>query len=793
MHDEHNHPVHEETHSCCGGGKAKATSTRTHRDPVCGMMVEEGKEAGKHSHQGHEYYFCSKGCLKKFEDDPQTYLDDHGQSEERSAQGPKNAIYTCPMHPEVEQIGPGSCPKCGMALEPKEVSLEEEDTTELDDMTRRFWIAAALTLPVFLVVMAEHFPGITFHEVLHAPWRFWAELLLTTPVVLWCGWPILKLGVASVRTLNPNMFTLIMIGTSVAYIYSVVATLAPGLFPASFRDEHGRVGVYFEAAAVIMTLVLLGQVMELRARSQTSSALKGLLQLAPKTARRVREDGNEEDIEVAKVEAGMILRVRPGEKIPVDGAITEGRSTIDESMVTGEPMPVEKSDGDKVTGGTVNQKGSFLMEAERVGSETLLAQIVRMVSEAQRTRAPIQRVADQVASYFVPAVLAISVITFILWAIFGPTPAFAFALINAVAVLIIACPCALGLATPMSIMVGTGRGAQEGVLMKNAEALEIMEKVTTVVVDKTGTLTEGKPRVTSIEVDGIEEDELLRLVASLERASEHPLGAAIVAAAEERGLKLSDAKDFDSITGKGIVGVVEDQRVLAGNRRLMEQHQIDLGSLTTRAEERRAEGETVLFVAVEGKAGGIIAIADPIKESTPEAIKSLHDLGLKVVMLTGDSEATARAVARKLGIDEVKADVLPEDKNAAIKELQERGETVAMAGDGINDAPALAQAHVGIAMGTGTDVAMESAGITLVRGDLRGIVAAIALSRATMKNIRQNLFFAFAYNILGVPIAAGVLYPFFGLLLSPMIAAAAMTFSSVSVIGNALRMRKIRL
>ncbi|MBI1291666.1 heavy metal translocating P-type ATPase [bacterium] len=799
MHDEHEHkhkhPAHGETHSCCGGGKVKTTKPDTHRDPVCGMMVEEGKEAGKHSHLGHEYYFCSKGCLKKFEDDPKTYLDDHGQPEKgnRSPEGPKDAIYTCPMHPEVEQVGPGSCPKCGMALEPKEVSLEEEDTSELTDMMRRFWIAAALTLPVFLVAMAEHIPGMPFHGLFEARWRLWAELLLTTPVVLWCGWPILKLGVASVRSLNPNMFTLIMIGTSVAYLYSVVATLAPDLFPASFRDGQSRVGVYYEAAAVIMTLVLLGQVMELRARSQTSSALKGLLRLAPKTARRVRADGSEEDIEVAHVEAGMIMRVRPGEKIPVDGAITEGHSTIDESMVTGEPMPVEKSGGDKVTGGTINQKGSFLMEAERVGSDTLLAQIVRMVSEAQRTRAPIQRVADQVAALFVPAVLLIAVVTFVVWAIFGPTPALAFALINAVAVLIIACPCALGLATPMSIMVGTGRGAQAGVLVKNAEALETMEKVTTVVVDKTGTLTQGKPKVTAVEVDGIEEDELLRLVASLERASEHPLGAAIVAAAEEHGLKLSDAKDFESITGKGIVGRVDGKSILAGNLRLMKQHQVDLGGLSTRAEARRADGETVLFVAVEGKAGGIVAIADPIKESTPEAIKSLHDLGLKVVMLTGDSEATARAVAKKLGIDDVKADVLPEDNNAAIKELQEQGETVAMAGDGINDAPALAQAHVGIAMGTGTDVAMESAGITLVRGDLRGIVAAIALSRVTMKNIRQNLFFAFAYNMLGVPIAAGVLYPFFGLLLSPMIAAAAMTFSSVSVIGNALRLRRVLL
>lgn len=790
MHDEHNHPAHKETHSCCGGGKTKTTGTKTHRDPVCGMMVEEGKEAGKLSHQGHEHYFCSKGCLKKFEDDPESYLEGKKPAPAKASKG---AVYTCPMHPEVEQIGPGSCPKCGMALEPKEVSLEEEDTSELDDMTRRFWIAATLTLPVFLVVMAEHLPGITFHDVFHAPWRFWAELLLTTPVVLWCGWPILKLGVASIRTMNPNMFTLIMIGTSVAYLYSVVATLAPGLFPDSFRDEHGRVGVYFEAAAVIMTLVLLGQVMEFRARSQTSSALKGLLQLAPKTARRVREDGVDEDVEVADVEAGMTLRVRPGEKIPVDGVITEGHSTIDESMVTGEPMPVEKGNGDKVTGGTVNQKGSFLMQAERVGGDTLLAQIVRMVSEAQRTRAPIQRVADQVASYFVPAVLAISVFTFIVWAIFGPAPAFAFALINSVAVLIIACPCALGLATPMSIMVGTGRGAQMGVLVKNAEALETMEKVTTVVIDKTGTLTEGKPKLTAVEVDGMEEDELLRLVASLERASEHPLGAAIVAAAEERGFTLSEARDFDSITGKGIVGTVDGKRILAGNQRLMDDEQVDLGSLATRAEELRQDGQTVLFVAIDRKAGGIVAIADSIKESTPEAIKALHNLGLKIVMLTGDSEATARAVAKKLNIDGVKADVLPEGKSAVIKELQQRGEIVAMAGDGINDAPALAQAQVGIAMDTGTAVAMESAGITLMRGDLRGIVTAIALSRATMKNIRQNLFFAFAYNILGVPIAAGVLYPFFDLLLSPMIAAAAMTFSSVSVIGNALRLKKVRL
>ncbi|MBX3728595.1 MAG: heavy metal translocating P-type ATPase [Candidatus Sumerlaeia bacterium] len=802
MHDEHAHTGHTHTHadldrgahSCCSTQKPKPSAGATHHDPVCGMTVEEGKEAATHTHDGRTYYFCSKGCAKRFEADPLAWVGASAGRDPgaRKPEGPKDAIYTCPMHPEVEQVGPGSCPKCGMALEPKEVSVEE-DTAELDSMTRRFWIAAALTLPVFLVAMAEHVPGLPFHGLFGAPWRLWGELLLTTPVVLWCGWPILKLGIASVRSRHPNMFTLIMIGTGVAFFYSVVAALVPGLFPASFRDGHGRVGVYFEAAAVIMTLVLLGQVLELRARSQTSSALKGLLRLAPKTARRMREDGVEEDIEVSRVEVGMILRVRPGERIPVDGVIADGRSSIDESMVTGEPMPVEKSHGDAVTGGTVNQTGGFLMRAERVGSETLLAQIVRMVAEAQRTRAPIQRVADRVAAWFVPAVLAISVVTFIVWAFLGPAPALAYALINAVAVLIIACPCALGLATPMSIMVGTGRGAQAGVLVRSAEALETMEKVTTIVVDKTGTLTEGRPRVATVEADGIDEGELLRLVASLERASEHPLGAAIVTAAKERGIPLSEVRDFESVTGKGIVGTVEGRRLLAGNHRLMETHAVDPGRLVARAEKLRADGQTVLFVAIDGKACGVVAIADPIKESSPEAIRALHGLGLRVVMLTGDSEVTARAVANKLGIDEVRADVLPEDKHAAIKELQQRGEIVAMAGDGINDAPALAQAHVGIAMGTGTDVAMESAGITLVRGDLRGLIAARSLSHATMTNIRQNLFFAFAYNALGVPIAAGVLYPYFGLLLSPMIAAAAMTFSSVSVIGNALRLRHTRL
>jgi P-type Cu+ transporter len=784
---------HAEHHTCCSSKKSESDDgEKSHKDPVCGMTVTEGKEAGRSEHNGTTYFFCSKGCMSKFEADPEKYLSGSEPAADKDA--PKDAVYTCPMHPEIEQVGPGSCPKCGMALEPKEVSLDEEDTTELDDMTRRFWIAAILTLPIFFLAMGSHLPGNPIGQIIPMNVRLWIELLLTVPVVFWCGWPILKLGVASIRNVSPNMFTLIMIGTLVAFFYSVVATIAPGIFPHSFHGEDGHIGVYFEAAAVIMTLVLLGQVLELKARSRTSVALKGLLQLAPKTARVIRDDGNEEDIDISDVTAGMRLRVRPGEKVPVDGVVAEGRSSIDESMVTGEPMPVEKDKGDKVTGGTVNQKGGFVMEAQRVGRDTVLAQIVRMVSEAQRTRAPIQRIADIVAAWFVPAVIVSSIITFIIWALVGPEPAMAYAIINAVAVLIIACPCALGLATPMSIMVGTGRGAQAGVLIKSAEALETLGKVTTIVVDKTGTLTEGKPRLTIMEpAEGFEEDEVLRLVASLERASEHPLGAAIVDEAKERSLNLVDVNDFDSVTGQGVVGNVDGRKIAIGNSKLMERESIDLGNQAQRAEELREKGNTVLFIAIDGKSAGLLGVSDPIKSSTPEAIKALHEMGLKVIMLTGDSEGTARAVARELGIDDVMADVMPEEKNAAIKKLQKPGQLVAMAGDGINDAPALAQAHVGIAMGTGTDVAMESAGVTLMRGDLMGIVSAIKLSRATMANIRQNLFFAFIYNGIGVPIAAGVLFPFFGILLSPMIAAAAMTFSSVSVIGNALRLRGIKL
>ncbi len=755
------------------------------------MDVHEGREAGRTDHHGTEYLFCSKGCLEKFLVEPGKFLGDRPPPREEA----RDAVHTCPMHPEIEQAGPGSCPKCGMALEPKEVSLDSDDTSELDDMRRRFGIAAVFALPLLLLAMGTHFPGNPVEALISHGIRVWIELLLATPVVIWCGWPVLRLGWKSIRTLNANMFTLILIGTGVAYLYSVVAALAPGLFPAAMKGMHGEVGVYFEAAAVIMTLVLLGQVLELRARSQTSGALKSLLGLAPKTARVIGDGGVEEDIDIARVEQGAKLRVRPGEKIPVDGSILEGASTIDESMVTGEPIPVSKSVGDGVTGGTVNQSGGFVMRAERVGRDTLLSQIVRMVGEAQRTRAPIQRVADKVAAWFVPVVLLIAAITFAVWILVGPQPALAYAIVNAVAVLIIACPCALGLATPMSIMVGTGRGAQAGVLVRNAESLETMERVTTLVVDKTGTLTEGRPKVTAVEVlDGEPgEDELLRLVASLERASEHPLGSAIVEAAEAGNLALSEVRDFASITGKGIVGTVDDRKLVVGNRRLMDDEGIDPGRLVERAESLRAEGQTVLFAAADGVVAGLLAIADPVRESTPRAIAALRGMGLRIVMLTGDSEVTARAVAAKLGIDEVKADVLPEGKNAVVGDYQRKGEIVAMAGDGINDAPALARAHVGIAMGTGTDVAMESAGITLMRGDLEGVVSAIALSRATMKNIRQNLFFAFAYNAIGVPVAAGVLYPLTGMLLSPMIAAAAMTFSSVSVIGNALRLRKLKL
>ncbi|REK17285.1 MAG: copper-translocating P-type ATPase [Planctomycetota bacterium] len=738
--------------------------------------------------------------------------------------------YTCPMHPEVRQEGPGSCPKCGMALEPVEVeappateytcpmhpqivrsepgncpicgmeleprvpaAAEESDNPELRDMTRRFWVSAVLSAPLLVMAMGEMVVG---HGVVPLDPRMMAfvQLALATPVVVWGGWPFFVRGWQSVVYRSLNMFTLIALGTGAAYGYSVLAALVPGIFPDSFRGEHGEVALYFEPAAVIVTLVLLGQVLELRARSRTSSAIRGLLGLAPKTARRIADDGSEQDVPLDQVHPGDRLRVRPGEKVPVDGEVLEGTSFVDESMISGEPVPVEKQPGDRVTGATLNGNGALVMRAERVGSETLLAQIVRMVSEAQRSRAPIQRLADVVSAWFVPAVVVSAVVAFIVWAVFGPQPALAYALLNAVAVLIVACPCALGLATPMSIMVGTGRGATAGVLVKNAEALETLEKVDALVVDKTGTLTEGKPRLTSVLATGaVDENECLRLAASLEKGSEHPLAAAIVAGAHDRELKLADAESFDYTTGKGLQGRVEGRNVAVGNRALLEDAQIDPGALVEQAEQMRSDGQTMMFVAIDGQAAGLLGVADPVKESTPEALRLLRTEGIRVVMLTGDSRTTAEAVARSLEIDEVHAEVLPENKKQIVEGLKQQGHKVAMAGDGINDAPALAQADVGIAMGTGTDVAMEAAGVTLVQGDLRGAARAIRLSRATMKNIRQNLFFAFVYNAVGVPIAAGVLYPFVGLLLNPMIASAAMSFSSVSVIANALRLRRVEL
>ncbi len=761
-------------------------------DPVCGMTVT-ADSPHHHRHQDRDYYFCSQGCQAKFQADPQRYLD--GKPADTPAPVPAGAIYTCPMHPEVRQVGPGSCPKCGMALEPETVSLEdEEDNPELRDMSRRFWTSLVLTLPVLLIAMGGMLPGQPLAGLVSPDALHWAELLLATPVVLWGGWPFFVRGWESVANRSLNMFTLIALGTGVAYIYSLVAALFPDLFPDSFRDHGGKVGVYFEAAAVIITLVLLGQVMELRARSRTGAALKALLGLAPKTARRLDADGNESDVSLDEVHPGDKLRVRPGEKIPVDGQVLEGRSSVDESMVTGEPIPVEKGPGDKLIGATVNGTGGLVMEAQKVGADTLLSQIVQMVAQAQRSRAPIQKLADVVAGYFVPVVVVVAILTFFVWAWLGPQPAMAYAIINAVAVLIIACPCALGLATPMSIMVATGKGAGAGVLFKNAEAIEVMRKIDTLVVDKTGTLTEGRPKLAVVEaVADMDEEQLLRLAAGLERGSEHPLAAAIVQGAQERGLKAPQAEDFDSVTGKGVTGRVEGRAVALGNLALLEQLGVDPGGLVERAEALRGEGRTVMLVAVDGKPAGLVGVADPIKDSTPEAIRALHQEGLRIVMLTGDSETTARAVAAKLGIDEVIAGVLPDQKAAKVKELQDQGQQVAMAGDGINDAPALAQAQVGIAMGTGTDVAMESAGVTLVKGNLDGIVRARKLSRATMSNIRQNLFFAFVYNALGVPIAAGALYPWFGLLLSPMIAAAAMSFSSVSVVGNALRLNRVNL
>jgi Cu+-exporting ATPase len=699
--------------------------------------------------------------------------------------------YVCPMHPQIVRPEPGSCPICGMALEPRVVTAVEEENPELMSMTRRFWVSVALTAPILLAAMGAYLPGAPLERLISVRALTWVELILATPVVLWGGWPFFVRGWQSIINRSLNMFTLIGLGVAVAYGYSLVAALAPGIFPPSFRDASGQVGVYFEAAAVITTLVLLGQVMELRARSRTGAAIRALLGLAPKTARLVGEDGSEKDVPLEQVKPGDRLRVRPGEKIPVDGIVLEGKSSVDESMITGEPIPVEKQKGDRVTGATVNGTGSLIMRAERVGGETLLAQIVRMVAEAQRSRAPIQKLADQVSGYFVPIVVGAAVLTFVIWGLWGPAPRLAHALVNAVAVLIIACPCALGLATPMSIMVAMGRGATAGVLFKNAEAIELLRKVDTLVVDKTGTLTEGKPKLVSIEpADDFEGQKLLRLAATLERGSEHPLAAAIVKGAEERGIALGSADGFESITGQGVRGRVDGLQVVLGNRKLLDDLGIDAGAVAERAESLRRDGQTVMFVVVNNQVAGLLGVADPIKQSTPEAIEQLHRDGIRIVMLTGDSRTTAEAVGRKLGIDEVIAEVLPDKKLDVVKRLQSEERFVAMAGDGINDAPALAQAQVGIAMGTGTDVAMESADVTLVKGDLRGIIRARLLSRATMRNIKQNLFWAFIYNAIGVPIAAGALYPFFGLLLSPMIAAAAMSFSSVSVITNALRLRK---
>lgn len=765
------------------------------KDPVCNMEVSPDTAAASYVYEGETYYFCSEQCRDKFQHDPKAVLKKREKKEaEKQAPGGDEREYTCPMHPEVLQKGPGSCPKCGMDLEPKEVTADEGESPEIKSMTQRFWICLVLTLPVFLIAMSDAIPGVTLHQVLSSTTQNWVQLVLATPVVLWGGWPFFVRGYKSIVTWQLNMFTLIAIGTGVAWAYSIVAVLAPQIFPAAFRDAQGNVAVYFEAAAVIVTLVLLGQVLELRARQRTSGAIRALLGLAPKTARIVREDGNEEDIPLEDVHKGDRLRVRPGEKVPVDGILREGSSAVDEAMVTGEPLPVTKGEGDQVTGGTLNKSGTFIMEAERVGRDTMLAQIVRMVSEAQRSRAPIQGLADKVASYFVPTVVGVSIVTFIVWALIGPEPRLAHALVNAVAVLIIACPCALGLATPMSIMVGTGHGATHGVLIKNAEALETMEKINTLVVDKTGTLTEGNPRLTDIEVSAdFSEEEVLRLAASLEQGSEHPLAEAIVAVAKGRGIALLAVEDFDAKVGKGVVGKIDDTQVAIGNLKLFEELSIDAGALLEKAENLRKTGATAMFMAIDGKPAGILGVSDPIKKTTPAAIMALQKRGIRVVMLTGDSRTTAEAVGRELGIDEIEAEVSPDRKNEIVAQFQDEGRMVAMAGDGINDAPALAQAHVGIAMGSGTEVAMESAGITLVKGDLTGIVKAVSLSRATMRNIRQNLFFAFIYNILGIPIAAGILYPFFGLLLSPMIAAAAMSMSSVSVVGNALRLRRLEL
>lgn len=763
-------------------------------DPVCGMSVDPSSSKFFLEHSGTTYHFCNPGCLAKFRENPSQYLNTEGLREEHPADGMSGLEYTCPMHPEIVQKGSGSCLKCGMALEPVTATLEPEDHSELLSMTRRFWVSAALTLPVFLMAMGEMVPVLRESGIFHGSWAPWAQFLLSAPVVLWGGWPFFERGWASVVHRSLNMFTLISIGTGAAFAFSLAALFFPGLFPPSFRGHSGRPPLYFEAAAVITALVLLGQMLELKARSRTSGAIKALLGLAPKTARIIKENGEETDVPLDSIRAGDSLRVRPGEKIPADGTVTEGSSSIDESMMTGEPIPVAKNIGDRVTGGTVNGTGSFAMRAERVGGETLLAQIVKLVSEAQRSRAPIQRLADLVSAWFVPAVILVSALTFAAWYFAGPEPRFVHALVNAVAVLIIACPCALGLATPMSIMVGTGRGATEGILIRHAEALETLEKVDTLVIDKTGTLTEGRPKlVTVTAAAGRDENEILRLAASLERGSEHPLASAIVKSAEEKNLRLADVKDFKSTTGKGVSGNVEGRQAALGNAAFLKEISLSGSGLESgweaKAETLQREGQTVVYLALDGEAAGIFGISDPVRESARIAVEELKKKKIRIVMLTGDNRTTARAVAEKLGIGEFQAEVLPAEKGAAVKKLQSEGRIVAMAGDGINDAPALSQAHVGIGMGTGTDVAIESAGVTLVKADLRGILKARNLSEAVMRNIRQNLFFAFFYNALGIPIAAGALYPFFGIFLSPMIAAAAMTFSSVSVIANALRLR----
>ena len=793
--DKPNHEHDGHVYRFCGPGcrdkfKAAPEDYLEATDLVCGMTVARASARHVARHAGQRFYFCSAHCQEKFEGDPAAYLEGLAAPEPM----PEGTLYTCPMHPEIVEKGPDDCPLCGMALEPMGVPVGDEGPNpELVDFMRRFWIGAALTVPILVLTMGP-LMGLPVRRWIGEGTAVWAELVLATPVILWSGWPFFVRGVKSVVNRSLNMFTLIAMGVGAAYAFSVVATIAPGIFPAGFRGAEGHVGVYYEAAAVIVILVLLGQVLELRARERTGDAIRALLNLAPKTARIIRPDGGEKEIPLEDVQVGDRLRIRPGDKLPVDGVVVEGHSSIDESMLTGEPVPVEKAVGDPVTGATINGRGTLVIEAKRVGADTMLSQIVEMVAQAQRSRAPIQKLADLVAAYFVPAVVLVAVAAFVVWSIWGPPPAMAYALVTAVSVLIIACPCALGLATPMSIMTATGRGAQAGVLIKNAEALERFAKVDTLIVDKTGTLTVGKPKLVAVVPDaGIDEAQLLRLAASLERGSEHPLAEAIVAGAEDRGVVLSKVKRFEAVTGKGVKGLVEDKTVALGNAKLVADLGLDTAHASEMANQRRDQGETVMFVVVEGRLAGLVSVADPVKDTTPQALKALHAEGLRIVMVTGDSERTAKAVASRLGIDEIRADVLPEEKARIIEELQAAGAKVAMAGDGVNDAPALAQADVGVAMGTGADVAIESAGFTLVKGDLNGIVRARRLAHATMRNIRQNLFCAFVYNSAGVPIAAGLLYPFFGVLLSPMIAAAAMSLSSVSVVSNALRLRRVGL